>query len=155
VILEAKGEGQYFGVMLSVFNNQWGAWNEGDDMIWIDGSQQPRIHGTGGEDYFNSAWGFSSLYATPLVGLIEYTGEEPGSRSTMYRWHLEAPIRFHDSIKVTIEDGQANLRSDNIYSVAYWYQTEPHVPFPLLPPVEKRIPKLAWTGGAGQDATMK
>jgi hypothetical protein len=155
VVLDAKGEGQFVGMMLSVFNNQWGAWNEGDDMIWIDGEKEPRIHGTGGEDYFNSAWGFSPLYATPVVGLVEYTQEEPGSRSTMYRWHLEAPIRFHESVKVTLEDGQANLRSDNIYSVAYWYQMEPHAPFPPLPPVEKRIPKLAFTGGAGQDPAMK
>jgi hypothetical protein len=47
------------------------------------------------------------------------------------------------------------MRSDNIYSVAYWYQTEPHAPFPPLPPVEQRIPKTVWTGGAGQDPKMK
>jgi hypothetical protein len=73
----------------------------------------------------------------------------------MYRWHLEAPVRFHKSIRVTIEDGQANLRSDNIYSVAYWYQKEPHVAYPPLPPVEKRIPKIVSTGGPGQDPAMK
>ena len=56
VVLDAKGEGQFVGMMLSVFNNQWGAWNEGDDMIWIDGEKEPQINGTGGEDYFNSAW---------------------------------------------------------------------------------------------------
>jgi hypothetical protein len=54
-----------------------------------------------------------------------------------------------------MEDGQANLRSDNIFSVAYWYQLEPHAPFPPLPPVEKRIPKIYQTGGAGQDPSMK
>jgi len=155
VILDAPGDGQLVGVMLSFFNNQWGAWNEGDEMMWIDGETEPRIHGTGGEDYFNAAWGFGKLYDTPLVGLVEFTGEEPGSRSTMYRWHLEAPIRFHKSIKVSIEDGHASMRSDNIYSVAYWYQTEPHAPFPPLPPVEQRIPKTVWTGGAGQDPKMK
>ncbi len=122
VILDTKGEGQFVGVMLSVLNNQWGGWNEGDDMIWIDGEKEPRINGTGGEDYFNGAWGFKGLYATPLVGLVEFTGAEPGGHYTMYRWHLEAPLRFHKSIKVTIEDGHANLRSDNLYSVAYWYQ---------------------------------
>jgi len=153
VVLDAKGEGVFVGMMFSVFNNQWGAWNEGDDMIWIDGEK--RINGTGGEDYFNSAWGFGNLYQTPEVGLVEFSGEQPGSRSTMYRWHLEAPMRFHKSIKVTMEDGQANLRSDNIFSVAYWYQMEPHTPFPPLPPVEKRIPKIYSTGGAGQDPNMK
>jgi len=151
--LDTKGDGQFVGVMLSVLNNQWGAWNEGDEMIWIDGEK--RINGTGGEDYFNGAWGFNKLYATPLVGLLEFTGAQAGSRSVMYRWHLEAPIRFRKSIKVTVEDGQGNLRSDNLYSVAYWYQKEPHQPFPPLPPVEQRIPKLIWTGGPGQDPRMK
>lgn len=155
VILDAHGDGQFVGVMMSVLNNQWGAWNEGDDMIFIDGEKTPRINGTGGEDYFNGAWGFGPLYSTPLVGIIEFTGEQPGSRFTMYRWHLEAPVRFHRSIKVTIEDGQANLRSDNIFTVAYWYQKEPHTPFPPLPPVEKRIPKIFATGGPGQDPQMK
>ena len=51
--------------MMSVLNNQWGAWNEGDDMIFIDGEKTPRINGTGGEDYFNGAWGFGPLYSTP------------------------------------------------------------------------------------------
>jgi len=155
VILDTSGDGQFAGVMMAIFNNQWGGWNEGDEMIWIDGEKEPRIHGTGGEDYFNAAWGYSKLYSTPQVGLVEFTGEQPGGRYIMYRWHLEAPIRFHKSIKVTIEDGNTSMRSDNIYSVAYWYQMEPHVPFALLPPVEQRIPKTIWTGGAGQDAKMK
>jgi len=97
----------------------------------------------------------SKLYATPLVWLVEFTGEQPGGRYTMYRWHLEVPIRFNKSIKVTIEDGHASLRSDNLYSVAYWYQLEPHAPFAPLPSVEQRLPKTVWTGGPGQEADMK
>ncbi len=155
VFLEAIGDGQLVGVTFSVLQNQWGGWNEGDEMIWVDGEKEPRIHGTGGEDYFNGAWGFSKLYSLPLVGLTEFHGWEPGSRFSLYRWHLEAPIRFRKSIKVTIEDGHANLRSDNLFSVAYWYQKEPHSAFPALPPVEQRIPKLIWTGGPGQDTSMK
>jgi hypothetical protein len=155
VFLVAKGDGQFVGVTLSVFQNQWGGWNEGDEMIWLDGEAEPRIHGTGGEDYFNGAWGFSSLYAFPLVGLTEFHGWEPGARFSHYRFHLEAPVRFHRSIKATIEDGHANLRSDNLYSVAYWYQMEPHAPLPPLPPAELRIPKFVETGGPGQDRKMK
>ena len=97
---------------------------------------QRGLHGTGGEDYFNGAWGFSSLYSFPFVGLTEFHQWEPGSRFSHYRFHLEAPVRFRKSIKVTIEDGHANLRSDNFYSVAYWYQKEPHAVFPQLPPTE-------------------
>jgi hypothetical protein len=153
--LEAKGQGQFIGLTLSVFQNQWGGWNEGDDMIWIDGESEPRIHGTGGEDYFNGAWGFSSLYSFPLIGLTVFQGWEPGSKFSLYRWHLEAPIRFDKSIRATIEDGHANLRSDNLFSVAYWYQKEPHAPLPQLPPVASRIPKIILVGGPGQDPGMK
>lgn len=155
VMLAAAGEGHFVGVTFSVFQNQWGGWNEGDEMIWIDGEPEPRIHGTGGEDYFNGAWGFSSLYSFPLTGLTEFHGWEPGSRFSHYRWHLEAPVRFHKSVRVTIEDGHANLRSDNLFSVAYWYQTEPHASFPELPPAERRIPKFVPAGGPGQDPGMK
>jgi hypothetical protein len=155
VFLEAAGDGHFVGVALSIFQNQWGGWNEGDEMIWIDGEAEPRIHGTGGEDYFSGAWGFSGLYATPYVGLTEFHQWEPGSRFSHYRFHLEAPLRFHRSIKATIEDGHANLRSDNLYSVAYWYQKEPHAKFPVLPPAEERIPKFKPVGGPGQDKSMK
>ncbi len=155
VFLEADGDGQFVGVTLSVFQNQWGGWNEGDEFIWIDGEKGPRIHGTGGEDYFNGAWGFSSIYSYPLVGLTEFHQWEPGARFSNYRWHLEAPVRFHKSLKMTIEDGHANLRSDNFYSVAYWYQKDPHRAFPALPPAEARIPKFKVTGGPGQDPVMR
>jgi hypothetical protein len=151
VILEARGDGHYVGVTFSVFQNQWGGWNEGDEMIWLDGESQPRIHGTGGEDYFRGAWGFSNLYHYPLAGLTEFHQWEPGSRFSHYRWHLEAPVRFRKSAKVTIEDGHANLRSDNLFSVAYWYQVEPHLPTAPLPPAAERIPKFAPTGGPGQN----
>lgn len=153
--LEATGDGQFVGVTLSVLQNQWGGWNEGDEMVWIDGEEEPRIHGTGGEDYFNGAWGFSQLYSFPLVGLTEFHDWEPGSRFSHYRWHLEAPIRFRHSIRATIEDGHANLRSDNLFSVAYWYQKEPHAPFPQLPAAPTRIPKIIFVGGPGQDPAMQ
>jgi len=45
------------------------------------------------------------------------------------------------SIRVTIEHGHANRRSDDLSSTAYWYQHEPHRPFPALPPVEARLPR--------------
>ncbi len=36
--------------------------------------------------------------------------------------------------------GKYQLLDDDIASVAYWYQTEPHNPFPPLLPLEKRRP---------------
>ena len=51
----------------------------------------------------------------------------------MYRWFIHDPIRFRRSIRWTIEHGHANNFENDYSSVAYWYQTEPHRPFPSLP----------------------
>jgi hypothetical protein len=70
-----------------------------------------------------------------------------GGRYCQYRWHYESPIAFEKSIKVTIEHGSANNRSDDFYSTAYWYQTEPHAAFPALPAVADRVPRVFSVGG--------
>jgi hypothetical protein len=150
VWLDAMGQGQYVGVTMSVLQNQDGWWGEGDDMFFIDGKKAPSIAGTGTEDYFLGAWDFGGnpfsypLYGAPIVG-----EELAGSRSSVYRFHLNSPIPFTKSLKATIEHGHANHRSDNYYSVAYWYQAEPHAVFPALPPVDERIPALQPVGGPG------
>lgn len=150
VWLEAKGRGQFVGVTMSVLQNQDGWWGEGDDMFFVDGEKLPSINGTGSEDYFLGAWGFGSHpFAYGLMGAPVKGDEFAGSRTSVYRFHLDSPIPFTKSLLATIEHGHANHRSDNFFSVAYWYQTEPHAPFPVLPPVEERIPRIYRVGGPG------
>jgi Protein of unknown function (DUF2961) len=150
VWMEALGRGQFAGVTMSILQNQDFWWGEGDDMFFVDGQSRPSINGTGSEDYFLGAWGFGThsfaygLYGAPVKG-----DEKAGSRTSVYRFHLDSPITFSKSFKATIEHGHANHRSDNFYSVAYWYQTEPHAPFPQLPPVAERLPRVRATGGPG------
>jgi len=150
VWLEASGRGHFVGVTMSVLQNQDNWWGEGDDMFFIDGETSPSITGTGSEDYFLGAYDFGghpfsyALYGAPVVG-----EERAGGRSSVYRFHLDSPIPFTKSLKATIEHGHANARSDNYFSVAYWYQTEPHAAFPPLPPVEDRLPKIHAVGGPG------
>ncbi len=150
VWLDAKGHGQYVGVTMSVLQNQDMWWGEGDDMFFIDGAKSPSIAGTGSEDYFLGAWGFAGTpFSYPLYGAPVVGEDLAGGRSSVYRFHFDAPIPFTKSIQATIEHGHANHRSDNFYSVAYWYQAEPHAPFPALPPVDERIPALQPVGGPG------
>ena len=154
VWFEAQGHGHYVGVTMSVLQNQDYWWGEGDDMFFIDGEKSPSINGTGSEDYFLGAWDFGgepfsyALYGAPVVG-----AEVAGSRSSVYRFHLDAPIPFSKSFKASIEHGHANFRSDNFYSVGYWYQAEPHAAFPGLPPVEQRLPALQAVGGPGNSGS--
>ena len=151
VFLEATGRGHFVGVTHAVEQNQDGWFGEGDDMIFIDGDALPTINGTGTEDYYNGAWDFRGQ---PFA--YEHNGapfivdpERIGGRYCLYRWHIESPITFEKSIRVTMEHGHANHRSDNFYSTAYWYQTEPHAPFPALPAPDARIPRVFREGGPG------
>lgn len=151
VFLEAAGRGHFVGVTHAVMQNQDQWFGEGDDMIFIDGDTMPTINGTGTEDYYNGAWdfggqGFANLHqGAPYI----VDPERIGGRYCLYRWHTESPIAFEKSIKVTIEHGHANNRSDNFYSAAFWYQTEPHAAFPALPGPEARVPRVFHVGGAG------
>lgn len=156
VFLTAKGHGQFVGVTMSILQNQDRWWGEGNPMFFIDGSKTPTMEGTGSDDFFRGAWDFGNysnsrsvafdypLYGAPIVG-----PELAGSRTSVYRFFLAQPIPFHTSFKLSIEHGNANHRSDNFYSVAYWYQANPHAPLPALPPVQDRLPTLEPTGGPG------
>ena len=147
VILEAEGQGHYVGCHLDIdcFSRQANDWyGEGDDMILIDGAPWPGIHGTGTEDYFGTAFCPTREYSAPYHGLTLYSGTPDWKwrgKNSLYRYHIEDPIFFERSIRVTIEHGHANKLTNDYSSTAYWYQTEPHATFPTLLPVDRRIPR--------------
>ena len=76
--------------------------------------------------------------------LLQGTDVWPWSgKNSMYRCHIEDPIHFRESIKVTIEHGHANDLSNDYSSTAYWYQLEPHAPpYPSPPPPPPPPPLL-------------
>jgi hypothetical protein len=147
VILEARGRGHYVGCNLNIDCFARGAddwYGEGDDMIFVDGDTSPTLHGTGTEDYFGTAWSPQREFCAPYHGLPLTSGmpEWPwAGKHSMYRFHIEDPVHFRESIRVTIEHGHANHLSHDYSSTAYWYQTEPHAPFPSLPHVAERLPR--------------
>ncbi len=152
-ILDAvRGQGQYVGTYLAwgVHNTGW--WGEGEIKFYLDGDQEfPTICGTGTEDYFCGSYNFENQVAkqyqefcTPYTGLPQvirpdgvYSSQQ---RFGLYRWHIPDPVRFEKDLKVTIQalgwhltDGRYLPLQDDISSVAYWYQKEPHQKFPALP----------------------
>jgi hypothetical protein len=158
VILDAEGRGHFVGVTHSILQNQGDWWGEGDDMIFVDGAEAPQIIGTGSEDYYLGAWCYGGCGINPFGGTrptFAYRqygnpmngGDDRGATWMVYRFHTDSPISFTESIKVTMEHGHANHRADNWYTVAYWYQMEPHAPYPALPGVQDRLPRQYDTGG--------
>ena len=145
-----RGQGHYVGTYLAwgVNNNGW--WGEGEIKFYMDGDQEfPTICGTGTEDYFGGAWNFEhprgeyGLFSGPYTGLPQVIKPDGLYRSQqrfgLYRWHIMDPIRFEQDLRVTIQalgwriNGPYLPLQDDISSTAYWYQSEPHAPFPQLP----------------------
>jgi hypothetical protein len=154
VILDGvKGWGHYVGTYMAwgVHNTGW--WGEGEIKFFIDGdSKFPTVCGTGTEDYFCGSHDFDvgegtarhyQEFTTPYSGLslvIRPDGlYDSQQRFSLYRWHIMDPVRFEQDLKVTIQDlgwrsgGRYLPLQDDISSTAFWYQTEPHAPFPKFP----------------------
>lgn len=153
-----KGHGQYVGTYLAVgvTNNGW--WGEGEIKFFMDGdSTFPTICGTGTEDYFCGSYDFDTRkkndagvesvtyteFCSPYSGMpqvIRGDGHyDVMQRFGLYRWHITDPIRFDKNLKVTLQSlgwragGRYLPQQNDLASVVFWYQTEPHAPFPKLP----------------------
>jgi hypothetical protein len=149
LLADIVGRGHYVGTIQSVQMMSPGWYGEGDDFFFIDGELEPRLRGTGTEDYFCDGWGFrvqdGPFYGTPL-----WEGYDTGHHGTAYRFHLADPVTFKKSLRVEIEhkgsqkfpDGTESgfiERDDLMSSVAFWYQTEPHKRWSALPPGPQRL----------------
>jgi hypothetical protein len=148
-----KGWGQYVGTYLAWGTHNTGWWGEGEIKFFIDGdSKFPTICGTGTEDYFCGSYDFETgpenarryqEFTGPYSGLAQVIRPDglydSQQRFGLYRWHIMDPIRFEQDLKVTIQalgwrsGGRYLPLQDDISSTAFWYQTEPHAPFPKLP----------------------
>jgi hypothetical protein len=150
VILDnIKGSGKYAGTFLAWTQLSDGWFGEGEIKFFIDGDAEfPTICGTGTEDYFCGSYGFPEVYSTPYVGtVLKHSGEDGPPKWSLYRWHIMDPIYFENDLQVTIQalgwwpNRKYQPLADDIASVAYWYQSEPHTPFPKLLPLEARWPR--------------
>jgi len=162
-----RGKGHYVGTFLALQTLERAWWGEGEIKFYIDGDDRyPTICGTGTEDYFGGAWSFGGkddlhqtleqTYNTPYLGYPFYSRDDnyqndffhsecPPMRA-LYRFHIPDPILFDSNLRVTMQQIGANEhglfeRQDDVSTVAYWYQQEPHVPFAPLPGAPLRWPR--------------
>jgi hypothetical protein len=153
-----QGRGQYVGTYLAwgVHNNGW--WGEGEIKFYMDGDTDfPTICGTGTEDYFCGSYDFDTRkklangdnetdyteFNSPYSGLAQVIRGDGhynvSQRFGLYRWHITDPIRFEKNLRVTIQalgwqsGGRYLTLQDDIASTVFWYQSEPHTSFPVLP----------------------
>lgn len=149
-----KGKGHYVGTYMAWGMHSSGWWGEGEIKFYMDGDTEfPTICGTGTEDYFCGSYGFVAKndqgkdeyrpFTTPYAGMPQVIRPDSllgvNLRKGLYRWHIMDPVRFDQDLKVTMQalgwrsGGRYLPLKDDIASVAFWYQAEPHAPFPKLP----------------------
>lgn len=161
------GSGTYVGTYMALQTLERYWWGEGEIKFYMDGDEEyPTICGTGTEDYFGGSWSFAAHengktieqnYSTPFLGYPYYSRHDdlivnpyhnddvPPMRG-FYRFHLPDPVYFEKDLRVTIQQIGVSYkglfeRQDDVSSVAYWYQKEPHTAFPALPGSDERRPR--------------
>lgn len=143
VLLNARGHGALAGIFLNIDNTMGNWYGEGDDMIFIDGEKwPPSYHGTGTEEIFGGGACPTAEYSGPYTGFQLISNLDYSGKVSMYRFYVNDPIRFQNSIRVTVEHGHANNISNDYSSTAFWYQTDPHKAFEALPPADERHPRM-------------
>ena len=146
-----KGKGQYVGTYMAWGLNNNGWWGEGEIKFFMDGDDKfPTINGTGTEDYFCGSYNFENRktkqyqeFSTAYAGLHQVVKPDgvynSQQRFGLYRWHIMDPVRFNKDLRITIQDlgwrsgGRYLTQKSDISSTVFWYQSEPHAPFPKLP----------------------
>ena len=143
LVADIQGRGHYVGVNYFVQSPSPMWYGEGDDMFFIDGEAwPPSLHGTGTEDYFNTSWSPNTEFSHPYYGYGR-VNDDIGwlGRTHVYRFHVTDPVYFDKSLRFSIEHGHDNNLTLDMATVAYWYQAEPHKPFPAMVDREERKPR--------------
>lgn len=146
--LEATGPGKFIGWNVSVRRpGRTGYPVDENAKFYIDGEATPSVELQGIEDSFGFSWGFP-----PSECQFPYTGYFPFLKGAMaYRFFVPDAISFSRSIQVTVGFGvnehpmfrQEFSKPGNelqLSSTVYWYQKEPHAPFPPMLSAEERRP---------------
>jgi hypothetical protein len=154
VALETEGKGKLIGWNVTIRHP--GRHNypvDENEKFYIDGEANASVEFQGLEDSFGFSWGFS-----PTENMFPLTGWFPFlNGAAAYRFFLQDSISFQKSIKVVIGFGKTEEGWRRAYSkfgtslqfssTVYWYQADPHVSLPPMPPPAEREPapdQLFW-----------
>ncbi len=148
VALGARGRGKFIGWNVTVRRPGLPSYPvDMNEKFFIDGEDRPSVEFQGIEDSFGFSWGFPETES-----IFPLTGYWPFLKGAMaYRFFLPDAISFERRLRVTIGFGehehpmfrdQFGKRGSmlQLSSTCYWYQTEPHTPFPAMPPAAERGP---------------
>ncbi|SFS85372.1 Protein of unknown function [Zhouia amylolytica] len=119
-----SGKGKYVGDVLTLFNNSYEWWGEGDEKIYVDDETFPSNFGTGTEDYYGYAWcsvvNFSSSFVAQPIG----NGNRSPGLTVNSRWRSLDVIPFNKSLKFDMELWHWDKTQMDYSPTTFWYGTE-------------------------------
>jgi hypothetical protein len=101
--IDLKGKGVYAGDQVTLFNNSFEWWGEGDEKIFVDGEAFPSSFGTGSEDYYGYSFGRQEPFSHPFLSQPEGTGNMSWGLTINMRHRSLDAIPFNTSISSNIE----------------------------------------------------
>ncbi len=131
---------------------------EGNNSVFVDGEREPRLDYLGSEDSFGFSWGFRQPFSGLYAGINFVRHREPAQLS-IYRFHLNNPIRFTRSLRWQVdwrhefkgahefhrqlaERYRAGKAWMDYAVTTYWYQREAGYPHAPMPAWEERVKPL-------------
>jgi hypothetical protein len=133
--IDIKGKGLYVGDQVTLFNNTYEWWGEGDEKIFVDGEAFPSSFGTGSEDYYGYSFGRQEAFSHPFLSQPVGTGNMSWGPTVNLRQRSLDAIPFNSSISSNIELWHwASIRMN--YALAAFYYILPPFSINITPDTE-------------------
>lgn len=133
--IDIRGKGVYTGDQITLFNNTYQWWGEGDEKIFVDGEVFPSSFGTGSEDYYGYSFGRQEPFSHPFLSQPVGTGNMSWGPTINMRHRSLDAIPFKSSINSDIELWHwASVRMN--YALTTFYYIMPPFSTNIVPDVE-------------------
>jgi hypothetical protein len=143
--INIKGKGVYAGDQVTLFNNTWHWWGEGDEKIFVDGETFPSSFGTGSEDYYGYSFGRKEAFSHPFLSQPVGIGNMAVGITVNMRHRSLDAIPFTKSISSNIELWHWKDIIMNYALTSYYYVMTP-VEINIKPDIESVKRKVVLSG---------
>jgi len=124
--IDIEGKGLYVGDQVTLFNNTYHWWGEGDEKIFVDNESFPSSFGTGSEDYYGYAFGRPESFSHPFLAQPIGTGNTDWGLTVNMRHRSLDAIPFKTSLNADIELWHWASIVMNYALTTYWYVEKPY-----------------------------
>lgn len=132
--IDISGKGMYVGDQITLFNNTYQWWGEGDEKIFVDGEAFPSSFGTGSEDYYGYSFGRQEPFSHPFLSQPVGTGNMSWGPTVNMRHRSLDAIPFESSISSNIELWHwADIRMN--YALTTYYYIIPSAKVNIVPDI--------------------